>query len=715
MSIMETSTLDRREFIRRFSAFAGCFVATASTVALPGCSNRTGVDRRNINNGVSSRYAFLQGIASADPHPDAIVLWTRVTDSESDAPVPLLVQISRTDSFDEVVLEAEIESEPALDQTLRLFAQGLDPATWYWYRFITPDNYSSAIGRTCTAPHPDSDAPLRLAMFSCQSYEAGFFNSYQRLISDDMARPLEEQTRMCVHVGDWYYETVGAPMRSLSDLEPSPRNRDGSLRSNSALPSGGAGSGRRKYAHTLDDFRFMHRQNLRDEGLLRARALYPFVYIWDDHEVRNDYWQSYDSDGPVQKNKLASNQAWFEYCPAALSRAAAGPAGFNPARDFVPTRVDNVAAQDFDDNFLSLERNNLQAIGSITIFRTLQWGRTADLMLVDGRSYRGKRGADEALFGDEAGEYPNAPIDPELIEILSAGRTANGGNPPDTIIFQGREIANPRKDSPATSMLGGRQKEWLKETLANSNARWKVLCNNVPMMGFGFDNTFMNHGTKNGIYFSDSWDGYPTERNELMRFIREQNISNVISLSGDRHAHYAGLVYDDYLADNPYPVIAELVGAGVSAACRQMLQERVAGDDPFFAEIAVASADPIDYIYENIPALNTWMLFGADAAKHFNTTYDDQAALALADPAVNPHLAYADNDAYGFFRVVFDQDKCSAEFVTEPQPIVDYTNSDNPPVRRRVKLEVPAVDGGKPARLANISVVGEAPLFGLKS
>lgn len=693
---------------------AGCFAATATAGLATGCSTNQRPTHAAVREGVSRRYLFSQGIASADPHPDAIVLWTRVIDIADEQAVPLVAQVSSTAVFSDIVLETSVTSEPQLDQTLRLFAQGLQPSTWYWYRFVTPDGFSSPIGRTRTAPAPNEEASLELAMFSCQQYETGFYNSYQRLIADDRDRPLDEQTKLCVHVGDWYYEGVGQAFQPLGDIEPYPFNKDGSSRSSKDLPSGGARSRRGRYAHTLADFRFLHQQNLRDDALLRARALYPFVYIWDDHEVRNDYWQSYGNAGPLQKNKLASNQAWFEYCPAALSRAAAGPAGENPARDFVPTSVENKNYERFDDSFLSLEENNLKSIGSMTIYRSLPWGKTADLLLIDGRSYRGKRGVDDAILGSDSVAYPSAPIDPAIVDTMSAGRTANGGNPPDKISYQGREIDNPRKDAPATTMLGASQKAWLKETLANSTARWKVLCNNVPMMRFGFDSTFTEHGVPDGIYFSDSWDGYPNERNELMQFIVEQNIANVISLTGDRHAHFAGLVYDNYALDSPFPVMAEIAGASVSAPCRQQLQQRLSGNDPVFAEIAVADADTTDYIYKTLPALNAWMLYGADAAKHFNSTVDVPAAREKRNSAVNPHLSYADNDAYGFFRMTIDAERCAVEFVTEPQPVVDHTSSDEPPVRRRVNVDVPAVAAGQPARLERLRIIGEEPLMGIK-
>lgn len=705
-------TISRRDFVRRFASCAGCYVATASLSVLPTRLNAQ--SRASVTPGESPRFWFPQGIASADPHPDAVVLWTRVQDAQSNDAAELVAQVARDPAFSDIVLESAVSSAPQLDQTLRVFVQGLDPSNWYWYRFVTSDGYASPVGRTCTAPHPEAEEPLRLAMFSCQSFETGYYNAYRRLVVDDSERPLDEQTRLCVHVGDWYYETVGGSMTSMNDIEPETHWPDGTPHNNAAIPSGGPGGGR-PYAYRLDDFRYLHQQNLSDAALREARALYPFVYIWDDHEVRNDYWQSYANAGPLQRNKVDSNQAWFEYCPAALSRAAAGPAGFNPARDFASTEVENTELTELDENYLSLEENNLKAINSLTIYRSLAWGKTADLILVDGRSYRGQRGVDDGILGSNAITYPYQPIDPALVDILAAGRNANGGNPPATVSHEGQEIPNPRREAPETSMLGETQKDWLKQTLANSTAQWKVLCNNVPMMGFGFDSLFVEHGVIDGIYFSDSWDGYPNERNEIMQFIRETEIPNVISLTGDRHAHYAGLVYDDYRSAEPFPVIAELVGASISAGCRQLLGQRLAAGNPFFEQVAAIDAGDYDYIYQPLPALNAWMLFGSQAAMRFKATRDASETIASADSRVNPHLRYADNDAYGFFRVVIDQEKCAAEFVTVPQPIRNFTTADDPPIRRRVRVDVPATEPGEAARLENIRFEGERPLLGLKS
>ena len=147
--------ITRREFVHRFSSCVGCFVATATFSALP--THSTAQIRRSITPGESPRFTFPQGIASADPHPDAVVLWTRVQDAQSSEPVELVTQIARDQAFIDIVLESSVSSAPQLDQTLRLFAQGLEPSNWYWYRFVTPDGYASPVGRTCTAPHPEAE------------------------------------------------------------------------------------------------------------------------------------------------------------------------------------------------------------------------------------------------------------------------------------------------------------------------------------------------------------------------------------------------------------------------------------------------------------------------------------------------------------------------------------------------------------------------------
>src|SRR6185436_3436335 len=140
------------------------------------------------------------------------------------------------------------------------------------------------------------------------------------------------------------------------------------------------------------------------------------------------------------------------------------------------------------------------------------------------------------------------------------GKTANGGNPPATVAG----FPNPRAASPAGTMLGKQQKAWWKATMKGSDATWKLWGNEVTLMRLRIQ--------KLGamlpldlIVSGDAWDGYPTERTELMTYLRDEMIKNVVVLSGDIHASFAGTVMDNFDAAAPVPVACELVGPGISS------------------------------------------------------------------------------------------------------------------------------------------------------
>ena len=686
----------RREFLALFSRTAGCFVATASVNALVGCS---------IPRPGTSAYGFPQGVASADPQPDAVVLWTRVVPEAPDAEesVALRLQLARDEEFSEVVLEDTFTAERELDYTVRCFVDGLEPARTWYYRFIDPDDGTSRTGRTRTAPAPDADATLTAGLCSCQHYEEGLFSAYRRLVLDDAEAPADRKIDVVIHTGDYIYE---GNERRQTDADGQPIeivNRDGSPRRVPDVPE----------AVTLDDYRELYRTYLSDPDLQEARAMFPFVHTWDDHELFNDYWQSFHPSGPMQRRKVDANQAWFEYIPAALSFAQAGPTGTNPARDFIPGEVEDMEPADFDDDYLSHEPNNLAAIGTLAIHRTLRWGRMVELIVVDGRSYRGPRGLDDAILGSATVAYTNVPLPAQLIEIQNAGRTANGGNPPETVEFNGENLPNTRRESPRSSLLGAAQKAWLKESLTASDARWKAICNDVPLLRFGFDMSFREHGNLNDLWWTDSWDGYPVERRELMSFVRDNSLTNVVSLTGDRHAHFAGLVYDDFDGDAPTPAVPEFAGGSISAGPRLKNQVTFSGGDPEVRRLMVFDGRDVGLEGAMLPALNAWLLFGHEAAATLSATGDPDAARAAANPAVNPHLSYADTDALGYTVVRFTTERAEAEFVTIEQPDRDYGEA-GPPVRRRVRFSVPAWQPGDAPTLVAGGSEGEPPLMGFK-
>ena len=693
----------RRDFLAAFARSAGCFVAMASTTALVGCSRPRSTP---------GRFGFPQGVASADPLPDAVVLWTRVEPEEAGTDsVELQVQVARDPEFSDVILEQAVLAERSFDFTVRCFTAGLESDRSYHYRFLAPDGSASRVGRTRTAPPEDADRPLTVAVCSCQHYEEGLFSAYRRLLLDDEQAADDRRIDLVVHVGDFIYEAGNRrPLVSLDGEEIDLRNADGSQRFVASLPSKGpvGPMGEQLVAESLDDYRELYKIYLLDPDLQDARAAFPFVCIWDDHEFYNDAWQSHHPSGPSQRRKMDSNQAWFEYIPAALS---SNPVPGNPARDFSPAEVSDVELAGFDDNYLSREPNNLAAIGTLSIYRSLRWGRMAELLLVDGRSYRGPRGVDASIPGGEF--LTNEPQPAELVAVQNAGRTAYGGNPPATVSLGGEEIPNSRRDSPAGSLLGAGQKQWLTASLLDSESRWKVICNDVPLMRFGFDMTFRDYGSHDDLWWTDAWDGYPLERRELMTFIADQGITNAVSLTGDRHAHFAGVVLDDFDSDSPRAVMAEFAGSSICSGPRLKNQSNSTQSVPALNGRVQFDGSRFGYPRAIMPALNAWLLFGAEAAARLGETGDEQAAMQQAVDAVNPHLHYADTDGVGYVIVRFAADGASAEFVTVDEPTA-HPGTDGPAVWRRVRFAVPAWSAGEEPSLEYAGMEGETPLMGLK-
>jgi alkaline phosphatase D len=694
----------RREFLKLISS--GYVVITASALPFAGC--------RPTAVGKPKRFIFPQGVASADPQPDSIVLWTHVEDAEGKLDyISLTLQVCMDESFQSVVVEQNVEAQSDRDNTVRVVLNGLDPRTTYYYRFIVSDGSSSPIGRTWTAPRHEDEAELSVAVASCQHYMRGYFSAYRRLINDDATALDNRKVDLIIHTGDFFYETPSWGT-DLNGEEVSLTNPDGTERTILPFPDGEERSNNRTRAKTLNDFRHLYKTYISDPDLMEARRLFPFVYVWDDHELMNDYWQSHLTNTVYQNRKVDSNQAWFEYMPSALNTAWEGPLGENHAKDFEhPGQLEDVQEAVFDDDYLNLEPNNLKAIHSISIYRSLRWGKLADLFAIDGRSYRGDRGVPNEILSAGVVPYPSDPIDPAFVETMNAGRTANNGNPPDTVIYEGKEVENVRKNSPVGSVLGRKQKSWLKGSLQESTAVWKTIINNTPFMRFGFDVSFREGGTSGGIFWSDSWDGYPVERRELMTYLKDQKIPNVVSLTGDRHAHFAGYIYDNYDGDNPQAVIPEFACAGISATCRSLVQDSITRDSEDLADLVLGDGDAIGYTYKLSPTLNAWFIHGALAARAMAKGDTKEAEQQKRDD-INPHMHYADNDAYGFLLAHYTAEKLEVEFVTIPEPVRKY-GDDGPEAIRKVIYSVDRWESGKKPELKLVNVEGKEPVMGIRT
>jgi alkaline phosphatase D len=706
----------RREFLKS----AGCFVATATTgmITWPGCGSES------ENAAKPGTFAFPQGVASADPHSDSVMLWTRAvrtTGSASDQAVPLVLELAKDEHFDTLVLMKSIQASAASDYTVRIWIDGLKSNQIYFYRFRA-DGDVSRVGRTRTAPDLDADIEPRFAWVCCQDYEANFYSSYRRMINDDMKAPAAEQLHFVMHIGDFIYETRSAGfMEALNDdLEPVElHNANGEPRLVPEFPSGGAkASDGTNFANSLDDYRHLYKTYLLDKDLQDARARWPFITVWDDHEFTDDCWQTqanYDraasTDEPSQQRRVAASQAWFEYVPAALSDAKPVGELAVAAKDFKFVAVEDAP---YSDEIVVSEPNNVKAIGAITLYRNLRWGKHVELVLTDNRSYRSDHALPEEVTKDNILIFaPRNVLPKDAVNAFDAGATANDGHPQDTV--QG--FRNTRKDSLPGSLLGAAQKQWWMDAMRASQATFKIWGNTVPLLRFLLDRSDVSLLPNDLLLSDDGWDGYDTERKELMRFLEDNAITNVVSLSGDHHAHFAGVVYTDYEAETKTPVMVDIVTAGI-ASNSQFLEVATALQGAFSPALAPV-IEPVKQLiyYDSIPLggtdktvvnLNTLIRYGSHAANVAAATNDIAQIEAARKPEVNAHLRYADTRAVGYGLAHVTADGMTATLVTIERSFEDL-GMNSPEIHGQATFKVPKVDATSKAELSEPELTGKKP------
>ena len=699
--------MKRREFIRN----TGWFAVGAALVGVPGCTSDASVDDEEAQELDSQRgilRSFPQGVASGDPRATSVVLWTRVAlagvADGACGPLNVRVQVSGESRFIRNVVDHQVVVTRKSDHTVRVLITGLTPATTYFYRFVA--GASSIAGRTRTAPAAHADVQVNLAWVSCQDYTPGNYGAYRQLLIDDDARPDADKIHAVVHLGDMIYETRNDVSQLVLDDNFEPialANRDGTPREIAAFPVGGSRAGV-EFAEVVDDYRHLYKTFLSDPDLQAARARWPIIAIWDDHEFSDDAWESQANytneatlDEPDQTRRVAASQAWFEYAPVQLT-GAGGVAGVpSQASDFAPVSVSDAAFTAPDaDNFVP-EPNNVAAIGSITIYRSFRFGKHVELVMTDERSYRSDHAIPEELTQNPVFFAPRNVVPLPLVNTLDAGRTANAGDPPASVAFLGGAVVFPnvRAASPPGTMLGKRQKQWWKDTMQRSDATWKLWGNEVTLMRLKIQQLGATD-VSDRVVSADSWDGYATERNELMGFLRATGIHNVVVLSGDIHAAFAGTIADDFDAAAPLPVACELVVPGISSnSLFSFFELATRAADPALRSLITVDASAVggSRFTEN---LNLLLLDGVQSAGTFAGAVAQGAppaialgaALAAADPTTNPHLKYVDSNAQGYGYAKITADQIAATIVTINRPIATASDA-GPGIKRTASFVIP--------------------------
>ncbi len=575
---------------------------------------------------------FPQSVASGDPGPGSIVLWTRVIDDTRDWPLGLRLELATDEAFTQLVTldggaSANVLALPEYDRCARVRVEGLEPDTVYWYRFVYTDDagaWLSRTGRTRTAPLPDADRAVRFAFVSCQDITGTYYNTYKLL--------LDEELDFVVHLGDYVYETTGDPSFQAS----------GSDRAVYFGDEGGAisiGEGDEQFfaARSLDNYRDLYRTYRGDRVLQAVHERYPMIVIADDHEFSDDCWGANGTyfDGRADEadvaRRKAANQAWFEYMPVdyldrpdfAYDAAAAFPGDLQIWRDvrygrhvhLVLTdlrtwRPDHVIGEDeYPGNIAVTEAALTERHGGVPDFAQAYVDLDAEGLRALADQWAAANAYPAASIGplvavawvnrmitDLGLERPDVSPDgkPRGIAIADAGKgslhTSLGSR--YLAVVRGHDLVSAERylDSLGASedLMGSVQRTWFTDTVRGSDASWKIWGNEFCLSPKIVDvSTYdrLPDSLRQKFYLSvEDWGGAMNGRDDLIAELAD--VDDVVSIVGDIHAFFAGTPFD---RRDPTKRIPEFVTAAISSGTYERLLVNTANSDPGLRDAGAAA------------------------------------------------------------------------------------------------------------------------------
>ncbi|MEU3099094.1 alkaline phosphatase D family protein [Streptomyces sp. NPDC006967] len=338
----ELRTAARHLARRRFLTVSAAAATLAFTTQLPA---RGAFAAPRSDGARITENPFTLGVASGDPLPDSVLIWTRLAPEPftpdgglGQEQVEVAWEVALDESFVLVVRRGTVLAHPEYAHSVRVDVKGLDAGSHYYYRFRT-GTWISPAGRTRTAPPAgDGSARLRLAAVACQAYHHGYYTAHGHLAREDVD--------VVFHLGDYLYEyavdSAGGARAHTDVVLPSVFNRE---------------------ATTLADYRMRYALYKSDPDLRAVHAAHPFVVTWDDHETENNYAADVDENGsdPARflTRRAAAYRAYWENQPLRADQRPEGP--------------------------------------DARLYRRLRWGTLAQFDILDTRQYR----SDQA-YGDTA-------------------------------------------------------------------------------------------------------------------------------------------------------------------------------------------------------------------------------------------------------------------------------------------------------------------------
>ncbi|KAI9793913.1 MAG: hypothetical protein M1816_007165 [Peltula sp. TS41687] len=278
----------------------------------------------------SSRLNFTHGVASGDPYPNSVILWTRISPMQDDdksnvtvngatplfshetesyvkaskSPVCVTYKVGTDKALSHATDSGTVYTSSDIDYTVKVEARNLQPFTTYYYQFtVCNSTNTSPLGRTKTTPEANAtvDGGVKIAVYSCSNYPFGFFNAYGNPVRKD-------SVDYVVHLGDYIYEYANGGYGWGNSLGRIP------------LPD--------RDIYTLYDYRKRLATYRTDLDLVASHQQFPWIPVWDDHEVADNTWkagsshlnnteESFIHDGgvSVDQRKMNAVRAYFEWMP----------------------------------------------------------------------------------------------------------------------------------------------------------------------------------------------------------------------------------------------------------------------------------------------------------------------------------------------------------------------------------------------------------------
>jgi alkaline phosphatase D len=295
---------------------------------------------------------FTLGVASGDPLPEGVVLWTRLASDplgggglDDEGAIDVRWEVANDDRFGEVVQAGTVVADPALAHSVHVDVTGLASGREYFYRFMAGDEVSP-VGRTKTAPALGAPLDrLSFATASCQHWVRGYFTPYRHMAAEELD--------LVIHLGDYIYEGGPAMYATAEDAV--------------RLHTGGT-------CRTLADYRNRHALYKTDPDLQAAHASFPWVAILDNHDAVEDG----DRDGGSLERRAAAYQAWYEHLPVRPGSMPDGP--------------------------------------SMQVYRRLAFGDLAEFSLLDTRQFKDDQHVCGAAPPNPTGLPIGGPLCPPMLE-----------------------------------------------------------------------------------------------------------------------------------------------------------------------------------------------------------------------------------------------------------------------------------------------------------